>query len=258
MDTDRDETEVDADAVGVSTTRKTFALLEALKAEEGVTIADLTERTDLPKSTVYRHLQTLTDLGYVIERDGNYYVGFRFVELGEQARSRNVGYTAAKRAVFELGQETDERAVFIVEEDNEAVYVHRYGSLSNTMLGQRRPLHSMASGKLILAEWDDEAVREYIDEVGLERITSNTITDSDALFSELESIRERGYAVNNQEHMDGLRGVAVPVYTPDDEFLGSLAVFGPTSRFTDEYVHDDLPTRLRDKAGEIRVTLAYG
>jgi len=147
MNTDRDETET----VGVSTTRKTFELLEALKAEEGVTIAALTQRTDLPKSTVYRHLQTLTDMGYVIERDGKYYVGFRFVELGEQARSRKVGYTAAKRAVFELGQETDERAVFIVEEDDEAVYVHRYGSLSNTMIGHRRPLHSMASGKIILA-----------------------------------------------------------------------------------------------------------
>ncbi|MBZ6495273.1 IclR family transcriptional regulator [Natrinema longum] len=256
MRTDRDETETDE--VGVATTRKTFALLEALKDEEGLTIAELTQRTGLPKSTVYRHLQTLTDLGYVIERDGNYYVGFRFVELGEQARSRRVGYTAAKRAVFELGQETDERAVFIVEEDDEAVYVHRYGSLTNTMIGHRRPLHSMASGKVILAEWDDASVTRYVDDVGLEAITSNTITDPDELFDELERIRERGYAVNNQEHMDGLRGVAVPVYTPDDEFLGSLAVFGPTSRFTDEYVHDDLPTRLRDKAGEIRVTLAYG
>ncbi len=256
MDTDRDEAE--ADRGGVSTTRKTFALLEALKAEEGITIAELTQRTDLPKSTVYRHLQTLTDLGYVIERDGQYYVGFRFVELGEQARSRKVGYTAAKRAVFELGQETDERAVFIVEEDNEAVYVHRYGSLSNTMIGQRRPLHSMASGKVILAEWDDDAVADYVDDVGLEAISPNTITDADTLFDELDVIRDRGYAVNNQEHMDGLRGVAVPVYTPDDEFLGALAAFGPTSRFTDDYVHDDLPTRLRDKAGEIRVTLAYG
>ncbi|QCW04607.1 IclR family transcriptional regulator [Natrinema pallidum] len=254
MGTDGDET----GGAGVSTTRKTFALLEALKDAEGVTIADLTERTDLPKSTVYRHLQTLTDLGYVIERDGAYYVGFRFVELGEQARSRKVGYTAAKRAVFELGQETDERAVFIVEEASEAVYVHRYGSLSNTMIGHRRPLHSMASGKVILAEWDDAAVADYIDDIGLETITPNTITDPDALFDELERIRDRGYGVNNQEHMEGLRGVAVPVYTPDDDFLGSLAVFGPTSRFTDDYVHDELPTRLRNKAGEIKVTLAYG
>ncbi|QLG50188.1 IclR family transcriptional regulator [Natrinema halophilum] len=255
MTTEQGDTE--ADSIGVSTTRKTFALLEALKETEGVTIADLTQRTDLPKSTVYRHLQTLTEVGYVIERDGRYYVGFRFVELGEQARSRRMGYTAAKRAVFELGQETDELAVFVVEEDNEAVYVHRYGSLSNTMIGQRRPLHSMASGKVILAEWDDESVHEYVRDVGLEALSPNTITDSDALFDELESIREQGYAVNDQELMDGLRGVAVPVYTPDGDFLGGLAAFGPTSRLTDAHVHDDLLTRLRDKAGEIKVTLAY-
>ncbi|WP_436347124.1 IclR family transcriptional regulator [Natronorubrum sp. FCH18a] len=244
--------------VGVSTTRKTFEILEALKAEEGVTITELTRRTGLSKSTVYRHLATLTDMGYVVERDGDYYIGFRLLEISERARNRKTGYTAAKRKVFELGQETDERAVFIVEEDGDAVYIHRYGSLSDTMIGKRRPLHSMASGKVILAEWDGDAVREFVEEHGLEPSTDNTITDPDVLYEELNRVRDRGYAVNDQEHMDGLRGVAVPVYTPDDELLGALGVFGPTSRFKGEYLHDELPNRLWDKAGEIRVTLAYG
>lgn len=243
---------------GVSTTRKTFEILETLAADDGITITELTRRTEFTKSTVYRHLTTLVDLGYVVERDGEYDVGFRFLEISEQARSRKKGYTAAKRKVFELGQETDERAVFIVEEEYEGVYIHRYGSLSDTMIGKRRPLHSLASGKVILAAWDDDAVADFVDEAGLDAITTNTITDPDDLFAELAEIRDRGYAVNNEEHMDGLRGVAVPVYTPDDDLLGSLSVFGPTSRFTDEYLHDDLPNRLWDKAGEIKVTLAYG
>ncbi|WP_049926287.1 IclR family transcriptional regulator [Halopiger goleimassiliensis] len=243
---------------GVSTTRKTFAILETISEEEGISLTELTRRTGMTKSTVYRHVSTLTDLGYLIERDGGYYIGLRFLQLSETARTRKTGYTAAKRKVFELGQETDERAVFIVEEDYEAVYVHRYGSLTDTMIGRRRPLHSLASGKVILAEWDREAVDRFLEARGLERMTANTITDRDALLAELETIRERGYAINDEEHMDGLRGVAVPVYTPDDELLGALGVFGPTSRFKDEYVHDELPTLLRDKAGEIRVTLAYG
>lgn len=250
-----DEAETDT---GVSTTRKTFEILETLKEEEGLTITDLTRRTGLSKSTVYRHLATLTDTGYVVERDDEYYIGFRLLEISEQARNRKTGYNAAKRKVFELGQETGERAVFIVEELREAVYIHRYGSLSNTMIGKRRPLHSMASGKVILAEWDDDAVADFVDEKGLPGVTDNTITDPDDLRAELDRIRERGYAVNNEEHMDGLRGVAVPVYTPDDEFLGSLGLFGPASRFEDELVHEEFPTLLRDKAGEIRVTLAYG
>ncbi|WP_137291313.1 IclR family transcriptional regulator [Natronorubrum halophilum] len=253
MSTDRE----DGTGAGVSTTRKTFEILEALKSEEGVTITDLTRRTDLSKSTVYRHLTTLTDMGYVIKRDDNYYIGFRLLEISERARNRKTGYTAAKRKVFELGQETDERAVFIVEEEYEGVYIHRYGSLSDTMIGKRRPLHSLASGKAILAEWDEGRVADFIDEKGLESFTSNTITDPDALYEDLDRIRERGYALNEQEHMDGLSGVAVPVYTPDDELLGSLGVFGPASRFNGEFIHDELPDRLWDKAGEIRVTLAY-
>ncbi|WP_306055901.1 IclR family transcriptional regulator [Natronococcus wangiae] len=247
----------DGAGAGVSTTRKTFAILEALKSEEGLTITEITRRTDLPKSTVYRHLATLADMGYVIERGGGYYIGLRLLEISEQTRNRKTGYTAAKRKVFELGQETDERSLFVVEEEYDAVYLHRYGSLSDTMIGKRRPLHSLASGKVILAEWDDEAVADFVETKGLERHTDNTITEPGALYEELERIRDRGYAVNDEEYMDGLCGVAVPVHTPDDELLGALGLFGPASRFTED-VHEEFVNRLRDKAGEIRVTLAYG
>ncbi|MFC4541306.1 IclR family transcriptional regulator [Halosolutus amylolyticus] len=247
-----------AGGTGVATTRKTFAILETLKAEAGLSLAEITRRTDLSKSTVYRHVRTLVDMGYVIERDDDYYIGLRLLEIGEQTRNREAGYTAAKRAVFELGQEIDERALFLVEEALEGVYLHRYGRRSESLIGKRRPLHSLASGKVVLAEWDDEKIDRLLAEKGLDRHTSRTITDPDALADELDRIRDQGYAVNDQEYMNGLRGVAVPVYTPDDELLGALGTFGPTSRFKDEYVRTDLVDRLRDKAGEITVTLAYG
>lgn len=247
----------DADGSGVATTRKTFEILETLKDNEGSSVTELTRRTDLPKSTVFRHLTTLRDLGYVVERDGGYYVGLRFLELSEQARNRRKGYITAKWKVYELAEETDEHALFLVEENGEGVYLHRMGNRFDTMIGKRRPLHAMASGKVILAEWSDEELSTFVDEIGLDRLTDNTITDAGELRSELETIRERGYAVNNQEHMEGLRAVAVPVYTPSDELLGSLSVFGPTSRFKDDLLHEKLPGQLWDKANEVKVRLAY-
>lgn len=246
-----------ANDAGVSTTRKTFEILESLKDEEGATVTELTRRTDLPKSTVFRHLSTLKDLGYVVERDGGYYIGFRFLELSEQARNRRKGFTTAKWKVYELAEETGEHALFLVEENGEGVYMHRMGSLFETLIGKRRPLHAMASGKVILAEWSDDEIDRFIDEMGLERLTDNTITDARDFRTALERIRDRGYAVNNQEHMDGLRAVAVPVYTPEDDLLGSLSVFGPTSRFKQEFMHEELPHLLRDKASEVKVQLAY-
>lgn len=247
-----------SDDVGVATTRKTFAILETLRESNGLSITEITCQTDLTKSTVYRHLKTLEELGYVIERDGGYDIGLRLLEIAEQTRNREPGYTIAQRKVFDLGRETDERSMFLVEENLEGVYLYRYGSPSNTMVGERRPLHALASGKVILAEFADERIERFIEQKGLAPHAKNTITDREALFAELEAVRERGYALNDEEYMDGLFGVAVPVYTPDDELLGSLGLFGPTSRFTDEYLHDDLINRLRDKASEVKVTLAYG
>lgn len=244
--------------VGVATTRKTFAILETLRETEGLSIAEITRRTDLTKSTVYRHLKTLKELGYVIERDGEYDIGLGLLEIAEQTRNREPGYTIAQRKVFELGRETDERSMFLVEENLEGVYLYRYGSPSNTMVGERRPLHALASGKVILAEFDEERVEQFIEQKGLAQHAKNTITDRESLFAELEAVREQGYALNDEEYMDGLFGVAVPVYTPDDDLLGSLGLFGPTSKFTDDYLHGDLVNRLWDKAGEIKVTLAYG
>lgn len=247
-----------SDDAGVATTRKTFTILETLREEEGLSIAEIARRTGLTKSTVYRHLQTLAEMGYVIARDGKYYIGLRLLEIAERTRNREPGYTIAQRKVFELGRETDERSMFLVEEDFEGVYLHRYDSPTNTMVGERRPLHALASGKVILAEWDDEKRERFLEEKELERHAKNTITEPDALFEELDTIREQGYALNDEEYMDGLFGVAVPVYTPEEDFLGALGVFGPGSRFTEEYIHEDIVDRLWDKAGEIKVTLAYG
>jgi IclR family KDG regulon transcriptional repressor len=254
MATDSERTDAD----GVSTTRKTFGILETLKSNQGATVTELTRETDLPKSTVFRHLATLQDLGYVVEQDGGYYIGLRFLELSERARNRQRGYTTAKWKVYELAEETGEHALFLVEENGEGVYLHRMGSRFDTLIGKRRPLHAMASGKVILAEWSEEALDAHIDEIGLDRLTDNTLTDPEGLRSELATIRERGYAINDQEHMDGLRAVAVPVYSPEeDDLLGSLSVFGPTSRFKHEFMHEKLPGLLKDKASEVKVRLAY-
>jgi DNA-binding IclR family transcriptional regulator len=247
-----------SDGVGVATTRKTFTILETLREEEGLSIAEIARRTELTKSTVYRHLQTLAEMGYVIARGEEYYIGLSLLEIAERTRNREPGYTIAQRKVFELGRETDERSMFLVEEEFEGVYLHRYDSPTNTMVGERRPLHALASGKVILSEWDDGKLGRFLEEKGLEEHAKNTITEPERLFEELETIREQGYARNDEEYMDGLFGVAVPVYTPEEEFLGALGLFGPRSRFTDEYIQDDIVDRLWDKAGEIKVTLAYG
>ena len=88
-------------------------------------------------------------------------------------------------------------------------------------------------------------------------MTANTITDRDALFEELEQVREQGYATNMSEHMDGLRAAGVPVYNHEDDLIGALSVFGPSGRVSREDIESTYPDLLEQKASELKIDLMY-
>jgi len=253
--------ETDGLTDGVSTTRKSFEILEFLRDADGATLAQIEEATGLAKSTVYRHLKTLRETKYVVVDGGEYRLSLRFLELSEPPRIRERGYVVAKQKVIELAQETGERALFLVEERFDGVYVHRAGGHNplrgDRMIGVRRPLHALASGKAILAEWPDDRVEEYVEATGLARLTDTTITDRDALFAELEGIRERGFALNEGEHMEGLRSAGVSVFDERDRPIGAFSVFGPAGRVTDEDLATTYPRLLEEKAQELKIDLTY-
>lgn len=246
---------------GVSTTRTSFEILELLRDTGGLSLGEVRDETGLAKSTAYRHLKTLYSMGYVVTVDGEYRLSLRFLQLSEAPRIRKRGFIVAKQKVIELAQTTGERALFLVPERYEGVYVHRAGGRnplqSDTMIGTRRPLHVLASGKAILAEWSDDRVDEYIEHAGLEEYTDNTITDPDRLQADLEAVRDREYATNVGEHMSGLRATGVPVYDQNDELLGGMSIFGPAARVDDEDLESTYPSLLEGAVQELRIDLAY-
>lgn len=246
---------------GVSTTRTSFEILELLRDADGLSLGEVRDETGLAKSTAYRHLKTLYSMGYVVEAEGEYRLSLRFLQLSEVPRIRKRGFIVAKQKVIELAQATGERALFLVPERNEGVYVHRAGGRnplqSDTMIGTRRPLHVLASGKAILAEWSDDRVDEYIEQDGLEEYTDKTITDPDRLRADLEAVRDRAYATNVGEHMSGLRATGVPVYDQNDGLLGGMSIFGPAARVDDDDLESTYPSLLEDAVQELRIDLAY-
>lgn len=248
-------------ASGVSTTRTSFEILEVMRDHDGLTLAEVQEATGLAKSTTYRHLQTLYSMGYLVEEDGEYRLSLKFLQLGEPPRIRKKGFIVAKQKVIELAQTTGERALFLVPERFEGVYVHRAGGRnplhSDTMIGKRRPLHALAAGKAILSEWSPEEISDYIHIAGLEEMTSQTITDPDAFRDELETVRERGYATNEGEHMEGLNATGVPVHDQHGDLLGGLSVFSPAGRVEESTLHERYPSLLKDKVQELRIDLTY-
>lgn len=252
------EPENEMDSVGAVETL--FDILEYVHQKNGVTLSEATSDLNYAKSTIHRHLSTLEQRGYVVNEDG-YHAGLRFLELGEDARNRKQAYQLAKEKVEELAKETDERAQFLVEEHGEAVYLHRAvgdrAVRTDPGIGKRIPLHATASGKSILAAMPPEKASRIIEQTAFEIITDETITNQETLYDELDQIRQRGYAFNREENLDGLCAIGVPVKGPKGSVIGGISVSGPSHRLTGERFKEELPSLLLGTANELELNIAH-
>lgn len=237
-----------------------FRIVETLIEHDGAGVTELSTELGLAKSTVHQQLSTLANLGYVVKEGNEYHVGLRFLSIGEHARKRKKVSELAEPMVDQLATETEERAQFFVEEHGRAIYLYikegEHGVKAGRHPGKIRYLHSSAGGKAILAHMPESRVREVIGRWGLPAETDDTIIHSEELFEELAAVRERGYATNKEESIDGLWSLGVPVVI-GDEVVGAFSVSGPRHRLDTDWFRNDLPDLLRGAANELELKLEY-
>jgi DNA-binding IclR family transcriptional regulator len=239
-----------------------LAVVEGVRELNGARVTELAEHLEVGKSTVHRHLSTLKAHEYVVKEGDEYHLGLRFLGLGEYARDRNPVYGLAQPIVEQLAEETEERALFMTEEHGRAVYLYRglgaRAVRTNSKIGTRRYLHTIAGGKVMLAHMDEARVDSIIDRWGLPAETSETITDRATLETELARIREAGVAFNREECIEGLQAVSAPVLGPGGQVVGALSVSGPTHRINSERLEESISDLLLGSANELELNLEYG
>lgn len=245
----------------VRTSETTLDMIDAIIERDGARVDDLAQQFDLASSTVHRHLETLRQRGYLFKHDGAYQVSLRFLTIGGIARNKWLKGRMVESYVEQLADQTGERAQFVVEENGQRVFLFRRvgenAVRGNANIGKRGTLHSSSAGKAILAEFSDERVREIINQHGLPKSTENTITDPDALFEELATIRDQGYSVNREESANGFHAVGVSVTDSDYNVLGALSVSGPAHRLNEERINDELIDIVRGTTHELELKIEY-
>jgi DNA-binding IclR family transcriptional regulator len=241
----------------IESVRKTSEVLRGMKELDGAGVSELAEHLDMPKTTVHAHLTTLHNCGLVSKDGGVYRIGLRFVGLGEFAKNQFDVYRIAKEEVDILAEESGDMAQFMIEEHGEGVYLYKAepprGVRTTAGVGDRRPLHCTGLGKSILSCLPEERVHEILDRRGMPAQTEHTITDPDDLMDELETVRERGYAVDDQEIQPGLRCVAAPVNPDNTGVVGAVSVSGPTGRFKGDRLETELPELVTSAANVIEI-----
>lgn len=237
-------------------------VLDLVREHDEIGASELATALDISKSTAHIHLKTLEKNGFLVQREGSYRLAFRFTVLGEYVRSQSPLYRYGKQEVDDLAEETNQYTHLVTEEDGFGINLYQVkgdtsieGEYQTEKVQRRDHLHYTAAGKAILAHLPRERVEEIIDRRGLPAQTENTITDAERLFEELERVRERGYAYNDAEEIDGFRAVGAPIRDATNRVLGSLSLSAPTSLMQGNRFENELPERVRQSANVIEVNI---
>ena len=240
MEQKRQAVRNDGPLTTIQSVETTFRIIESLVELGEPGVSEVASHTGLAKSTVHKHLNTLRQEGYVVKEDDYYRLGSRFLDIGGHYRECYFGSATIKSRIQELAEQTGEVAHFAVEEQGRAVVLYREGGKhsfpTRSRIGKRMYMHQTAYGKAILAHLPEHKIEAIIDYHGLPGETENTVTDRDELFEELEEIRERGYAVNNNESTQGLQAIGVPVILNDGSVYGGCSIAGPGLGIDDEEI----------------------
>lgn len=246
----------------LTTLERAFEIIEWLKENDGGTVSEIATQFSIPKSTAHNYLSTLCNMHYIRKEENVYHVSLRFLCIGGHAAARKEGYTEVRPKIKELAKETNERSQFIVEEFGHGVYIHtevesNTAVTTDVAVGKSAHLHTTAAGKAILANLPEERAVAIIDQTGLPAATPETITDETELIDELEIIRDRGIAYNDEERITGQRAVGAAITNDDDEVIGALSISGPKNRLKGDWYQTEIPDLLLGTVNELELNLAY-
>ncbi len=246
----------------LKTVTTTLDVIDALETLGGAGVTELADHLDISKSAVYKHLYTLKERKYVVKDGNEYRLSLQFLLLGEHVRNQSPLFRIGKPEIEKLADETGEYAHLTTEQHGLGINLckirgeHAVGTDYQIAKKQRANyLHSMATGKAILASLPKERVEWVVDRYGLPEMTDSTLTDRETLFESLDKIRERGYAVNNGEEVEGLRAVGAPIHDRNGSVLGALSVSAPETRLSGDQFHKHIPELVTRTANVIEVNL---
>lgn len=244
----------------VKTCARTFRIVELVDELNGATLTELSQQTDMAKSTVHNHLTTLEQLRLIVKEGECYYPGLKFLRYGMNAKRRNGLSSIAKPELENVAEETGEVAWLVVEEHGKGIYLEKAeGSKAVQTFGQTGRevyLHASSVGKAILAHLPDSRIERIIEHHGLPAMTEQTVTDQGELFDELDTIRERGVAFNRGETVPGVRGIACPIIY-NGEVWGSVAIGAPAERLKGKTFSEVVPSILSGATNAIELTLRH-
>jgi DNA-binding IclR family transcriptional regulator len=226
-------------------------------------VSEVAELVDIPKPTVYTMLRTLERHGLVVQESegGKYALGPAVLQLGNAyLDGSELRVRSANWAELLARQSAEAVWVGVLSGQNVVVVHHTFRPddlVQILEVGAAVPWHACALGHAIVANLD-EAAQDALLAGPMERLTGRTLTEPAALKDALEKVRQRGYAIEDQEATVGDAGLAAPVYDWSGRVVGALGLVGPVERLLDDERRSRLGDAVRSTARALSRELGAG
>ena len=242
---------------------KGLNLLEELaQSTEGMTAVELASSIGVHKTSAYRYLNTLIQGGYIqSDGDGRYHLGNKILELGSQKLRRMPLRETAHPFLVKLSADTQKTVHLCVLDGHDIIYIDKIESHRTlpimSRIGSRAPAYCTGVGKALLSGLPTDQVVSLLREVTLEKRTPNTITDPIKLLEEIKITAERGYAIDNGEHEEGIKCFAAPIKEYGGDVVGAVSLTGLKRDFGEEVESERVIATVTKTATEISRGLGY-
>lgn len=227
----------------MTSVERAFSILELLASRhQGLSTSEISRFTHLPKSSTSYLLRTLVGRGYV-HRDretGQHTLGIRVLSLGGQAMQGMALREIALPYLRQIVEQTRLGAHLAVLDHGDAVYVERIESPGFIKMdiwnGRRVAPQATAIGKALICRLERQQIQEIVAQHPISPASSKTIMSMPRLLSDLSATRQRGYAIDDEEHAVGVRCVAAPILAGSGEVVAAIGSSGTVSQVNDNYL----------------------
>ncbi|MBA5639328.1 helix-turn-helix domain-containing protein [Duganella sp. LX20W] len=223
------------------------------------TIANISQKTGIPRAAVRRCLHTLRQLGYVDAELNNFSLRPKVLTLGYSYLSSTPLTVSAQPYLNNISRTLNESSSLAVLDDDEVLYVAR-AATSRVMsvalnTGSRLPAYCTSLGRVLLAHLPPDELDQYLARTKLRPMTEHTVTSVKRLREVLAGVRQAGYAVNDEELELGLRSIAVPVRGASGKVLAALNVGAQAARVSVQQLEQEFLPVLQRGAQELAILL---
>ncbi len=216
----------------INSVLKAISIMNLFSPDEPrLTLAEISRRLAIPKSTAHNLLNTLLSAGFIEKTDDDAYaLGTHLITLTQSVRVNVELRDRAAPLLRQLADSCDESAYLTYRDGDYALYIYAVESsrrlMARTAVGDRVPLHCTSVGKAILAHLPLQEIHSIVQRVGLPAFTPHTITDPEALYADLATVRKQGFAVDRAEHEPGTYCLGAPVRDAHGHVIGSCSISG--------------------------------